>query len=240
MKLGISHMAWREHPDLRCVGVDFHEMLPDSILIQVFDNCFEVPPWETMQGILHNTKYQLGVEDYQLQSHMDRIAQMAVIYGAKLCVIGGATNRKRGDEMSMMANLAEIAKTGEIHNIIFALEPLHESYGGCYLNSAKEVAEVVRVIDSPNLRMVWDTASATLAGEPPSAVADYSDVLAHFHVSAPNLVQPGPLDGVDHEGFAKAFATFPDIRVCLEARDLPSLTAVRHMVDWGRKVYGGY
>jgi sugar phosphate isomerase/epimerase len=76
-----------------------------------------------------------------------------------------------------LGNLADQAKA---HNIIIGIENEH----ACNVGTGAEAAEILKVLDHPNLKLVWDPANAVVGGE--NAVRDgYSKLpvsrIQHVH-----------------------------------------------------------
>ena len=92
---------------------------------------------------------------------------------------------KRGDltdniEKEIIRVFEEPAARAERADVILGLENEHS----CYLGTGQEIARVIRAVNSPGLRAVWDPGNAFCAGEVPypdgyEAVKDY---VVHVHI----------------------------------------------------------
>ena len=92
---------------------------------------------------------------------------------------------KRGDltdniEMEIIGAFEEPAARAEKADVILGLENEHS----CYLGTGQEIARVIRAVNSPALKAVWDPGNAFCAGELPypdgyEAVKDY---VVHVHI----------------------------------------------------------
>jgi sugar phosphate isomerase/epimerase len=83
-------------------------------------------------------------------------------------------------EEQIIEALRDPAKRAEEAGIILGLENEH----ACYLGTGKEIARVIRAVNSPGLKAVWDPGNAFCAGEVPypdgyEAVRDF---VVHVHV----------------------------------------------------------
>lgn len=92
---------------------------------------------------------------------------------------------KRGDltdntEKEIISVFEDPAVRAEKADVILALENEHS----CYLGTGSEIARVIKAVNSPGLRAVWDPGNAFCAGEVPypdgyEAVRDY---IVHVHI----------------------------------------------------------
>ncbi len=80
--------------------------------------------------------------------------------------------------------LGEAAKIAAKHNFTLLLESLntHVDHAGYYLDSSTEGAEIVRAIDSPNLRLLYDVYHMQIMeGNLLANIERELDVIGHFH-----------------------------------------------------------
>jgi D-psicose/D-tagatose/L-ribulose 3-epimerase len=136
---------------------------------------------------------------------------------------GPTEDEKRGT----VEYLQEIAPYAEERGVTLALEYLNrfEMY---LVNTAADLAAIVREVDHPRIRMMYDTFHAHIEEKGPrSALHDCADVLVHVHLSENDRSTPGTgqvawdetftgLREIDYEGW-----------VCIEAFGdaLPDLAA---------------
>lgn len=130
--------------------------------------------------------------------------------GAKRMVFGSPKNRQRGNmpynEAFAIAKefFKEIAETAEQNNVVFCIEPNAPQYNCDFVTTAKEGAELVRIVNRPGFGLHLDTACMALAGDDiAQSIRDHADILKHFHISSPMLEQVEARDDVDHEGAAR-------------------------------------
>lgn len=67
---------------------------------------------------------------------------------------------------AILSALDALTTQAATHNVIIGLENEH----ACNLGTAAETAPVLRALDHPNLKLVWDPANALVAGETPFPV----------------------------------------------------------------------
>ncbi|MGY1602674.1 sugar phosphate isomerase/epimerase family protein [Geodermatophilus sp. SYSU D00815] len=146
-----------------------------------------------------------------LYDHLLGMARLAAGLGATRLVFGSPGNRRRGDlpveradeiAVELFAHLgAEAAELG----VCFCIEANPEAYACDYLTDAVASTAFVRAVDSPGVRLHLDTACMALAGDDAvERITAGADVLAHVHLSAPQLGAVGPDGPVDHAAVAAA------------------------------------
>jgi len=98
--------------------------------------------------------------------------------------IAGRTRKEQRD--SILATLSETAKIAEREGFTLLLEPLntyvdHPRY---FLDSAKEGAEIVREINHPNVRLLYDIYHMQIIeGNIISTIEQNIDIIGHFHAA---------------------------------------------------------
>ena len=121
----------------------------------------------------------------------------------------------------MRANLekaySEAAVIAEKNNFILVLEPLntHVDHPGYYLDSSAEAAEIVRMIDKPSFRLLYDIYHMQIMeGNILANIKRQMDVIGHFHsAGVPGRIElyKGELDYfqilrfIDEQGYQGAF-----------------------------------
>ncbi|MBF2028577.1 MAG: sugar phosphate isomerase/epimerase [Oscillatoriales cyanobacterium C42_A2020_001] len=215
MKLSISNIAWTEETDaevlslLASEGVSAIEVAPTRIWAE-----WDISPeagdryrqtlqsqglvCSSLQAILFK-KPDLKVfgtpeQRAALVEHLKKVADLAAVLGAKPMVFGAPKNRDRGnmDEKTALHHATELfAEVGDYcaqKGVCLCLEPNPVDYGCNFITNSQQGAQLVRLVNSPGFRLHLDAAGMYLAGEDiPQAIEAAADVLAHFHVSEPNL-----------------------------------------------------
>jgi D-psicose/D-tagatose/L-ribulose 3-epimerase len=110
--------------------------------------------------------------------------------GAPLGVLSG-TPPTAEERARSVANLEEVAPHAELRGVTIALEYLNrfEMY---LTNTAADLAALVREVDHPRIRMMYDTFHAHIEEKDPrAALRDCADVLVHVHMSENDRSTPG-------------------------------------------------
>ena len=109
---------------------------------------------------------------------------------APLGVFSGAPPTAE-EKKRAVAYLQEVAPYAEQHGVTLALEYLNrfEMY---LTNTAADLAALVRAVEHPNVRMMYDTFHAQIEEKDPrAALQDCKDVLVHVHLSENDRSTPG-------------------------------------------------
>jgi D-psicose/D-tagatose/L-ribulose 3-epimerase len=146
-----------------------------------------------------------------LHDHLLGMARLGAELGASRLVFGSPTNRRRGDlpMTEAMERAVEffrpLGEQAAELGVAFCIEANPREYGCDFLTSATESNDLVRATDTPGIRLHLDTACMALAGDDAAEqVRSGIDVLAHVHISAPQLGAVGPGDTIDHSAMAGA------------------------------------
>jgi D-psicose/D-tagatose/L-ribulose 3-epimerase len=110
--------------------------------------------------------------------------------GAPLGVLSGAPPTAE-ERARSVAYLQAVAPHAELRGVTIALEYLNrfEMY---LTNTAADLAALVREVDHPRVRMMYDTFHAHIEEKDPrAALRDCADVLVHVHVSENDRSTPG-------------------------------------------------
>ncbi len=121
--------------------------------------------------------------------------------GAPLGVFSGAPPTAE-ERARAVAYLREVAPYAEERGVTIALEYLNrfEMY---LTNTAADLAALVREVDHPRIRMMYDTFHAHIEEKDPrAALQECSDVLVHIHVSENDRSTPGTGQVAWEETFA--------------------------------------
>ncbi|MBD2022041.1 sugar phosphate isomerase/epimerase [Leptolyngbya sp. FACHB-36] len=147
-------------------------------------------------------------EKAALVAHLKRVADLAVELGARPLVFGAPKNRDRGDldDRAAVAQAVDVfAEVGDYcaeRGVCLCIEPNPPVYACNFVTNSQQGAELVRAVNSPGFRLHLDAAGMHLAGEDiPRALEAAADVLAHVHISEPNL-GTFAAPQVDHRGMA--------------------------------------
>ena len=99
-----------------------------------------------------------------------------------------------------------IAAPGDVTLLVEHLNPVDAP--GYLLPTPRAAAELVDLVGSDRLRLLYDAYHAAMVGDDPVAkVAGYADYLGHVHYAeAPGRVAPGPrlwefVDALGHAGY---------------------------------------
>lgn len=215
MKLSISNIAWTDETDaevlslLKAEGVLAIEVAPTRIWAD-----WDISPEAGDRYRQHLQSQELVCSSLQailfkkpdlkvfgtpekraaLVEHLKQVADLAASLGAQPMVFGAPKNRDLGDldEKTALHQAAEIfAEIGdycEQKGVCLCLEPNPVDYGCNFITNSQQGAQLVRLVNSPGFRLHLDAAGMYLAGEDiPKAIETTADVLAHFHISEPNL-----------------------------------------------------
>jgi len=121
--------------------------------------------------------------------------------GAPLGVFSGAPPTAE-EKARSVAYLEEVAPHAELRGVTIALEYLNrfEMY---LTNTAADLAALVREVDHPRIRMMYDTFHAHIEEKDPrTALRDCADVLVHVHMSENDRSTPGAGQVAWEETFA--------------------------------------
>src|SRR6478752_6070494 len=140
------------------------------------------------------------------RAHLDSAAALGAKIicgplGAPLGVFSGAPPTAEEKALSV-ASLRGVAPYAEERGVTIALEYLNrfEMY---LTNTAADLAALVREVDHPRVRMMYDTFHAHIEEKSPrAALRDCADVLVHVHVSENDRSTPGAGQVAWEETFA--------------------------------------
>ncbi len=146
--------------------------------------------------------YYLTTPDAEIrQKTADYLAQLAKIcrdLGGTIMVLGspqqrnllpGVSHEQAMDYAAQTLRIAEPALRK--HGVTLALEPLGPGEGD-FLNTAELGVELMRAIDSPNVKLHLDVKAMSTETKPVADILrENAEHLAHFHANDPNLLGPG-------------------------------------------------
>lgn len=266
MKLTISNIAWTTETEnealalLKAEGVTAIEIAPNRIWEgwqfdeQDGDRYRQILATQGLScSSMHALLFQLpdlqvfGTTDQKvaLVQHLKRLAHLAVNLGAKLLVFGAFKNRDPGEldqqtAMNQAADLfAEVAEYYHHKGVCLCLEATPAVYGCRFIINTQEAAKLVRMVNSPGFRLHLDSAAMFLAEEDvPRTIAAVADLVAHVHISEPNLGDFA-VPKVNHVEFAKALHDIgwnQWIAIEMRATDQP-LASVKQAIATVRAIY---
>jgi sugar phosphate isomerase/epimerase len=181
-----------------------------------------------------------------LLRHAELVAGVAAGLGAKTLVFGAPANRDPGGlppDEAMNIAVPRMRAMGEIcarHGVWLGIEANPAAYQCKFVTRWYEAADLVRRCDSPGVRLHLDAACTLMAGDDiVEAVEKTTDILAHVHVSEPQL---GDFDAPqsDHARFAEALKRTGYQGWCsVEMRRAPDpLAAIRRGCELAVTHYG--
>ncbi|MBE7493437.1 MAG: sugar phosphate isomerase/epimerase [Verrucomicrobiaceae bacterium] len=138
--------------------------------------------------------------------YLARVCDVASWCGARTLVFGSPRNRIRGthDRQQGTAFFRELGNIAAERGVVICVEANPAVYGGDYLLTSREVAELVAEVDSPGVRMNLDTGELTTNGGDVAAILrEVMPLVTHVHVSEPFLAPLNPANPV-HEATAEA------------------------------------
>ena len=259
MKLTISNIAWTEAEDeailgmLPELGVHAVEVAPTRIWADWnFDREAAIAyrdslltknlTCSSLQAILFKQPdlkvFGTSEQRAALVEHLKRVADLAVILGARPMVFGAPKNRDRGelDEKTAFHQAVELfAEVGDYcqqQGVCLCLEPNPVDYACNFITNSQSGADLVRAVNSPGFRLHLDAAGMHLAGE------NLAEAVQHIHISEPNL---GNFDApqVNHRELAEALRTVGwDRWISIEMRATENPSAsVKQAISMVRAVY---
>ncbi len=99
---------------------------------------------------------------------------------------------------AVVAALRGVARRAEDAGLVLALEPLNDrvDHPGYFLTSTGEAVGILREVDSPAVRLLYDRYHAAVMGEPiGDGLASHLDLVAHVHLAdSPGRHEPGTGD----------------------------------------------
>lgn len=157
-----------------------------------------------LQGILYNVPGVALFGDAaardRLQRHLDQVAALAGILGAKACVFGAPKQRDPGDlppDHAWTMAVAALRRAGPAFaaaGSALAFEANAAVYACRFVTTTAEAIRLVASIDTPGIGLQIDTGTLFLEHEPPAILTQAASLALHAHVSEPNLQPPGQQD----------------------------------------------
>jgi sugar phosphate isomerase/epimerase len=164
-----------------------------------------------LQGILFGVPdvklFQDETSRERLVRHLEAVADLAGLLGAKACVFGAPKQRDPGDLAPAQAwdiavtTLRRVGPAFAAHGAALAFEANARRYGCRFVTTTAEASRLVADVDTPGLGVQIDTGTLFLEQEPPDVLAEATRHAVHAHVSEPDL---GPIGAEDHLAIAAA------------------------------------
>ncbi len=184
----------------------------------------------------------------QMAQYLQAVLRLAGQLGACPLVFGSPKNRLKGDLSeaeavdSAAVFFASLADTAQHENVILCIEPNPAAYNCDFVRTTASALELVKRVNHPHFRLHLDAAIMSMNGEDiEPALESAAEVLAHFHVSEPQLGVVGE-GAVDHPRFAAALRRIGyQGWVAIEMRSgwkSPDINAISPALDYTLKVYG--
>lgn len=213
LKTSISNLVWGNTPVqnmlplLKSVGLDGVELAPTSIWPDIRN--VDVLEVKNLRQMIERLNLEVsgiqsllfGFPDLQLFSketwpeliaHLEHMFMIADNLGAGVVVFGSPRNRKKGDltwdQAAEVSHefFSSLIPSLERHDLVLTLEPNAPEYGSDFLLNYKDVLELSKSINSPQISVQIDTGCLWMVGDDPSiAFAEMEPF--HIHISTPNL-----------------------------------------------------
>ena len=260
MRIAVSNLAWDVADDaavsslLQRYGIDAVDVAPGKYFhdfAATSDNdMLSVRNWwrdrgielTGMQALLFGTTgLNLFGAKAQQAARLEQVCRIGAGLGATKLAFGSPRNRDRSSlsdletreiACSFFSRLGDIAAH---HGVVVCLEPNPPCYGANFMITAAETARVVAEVSHPAIGILCDTGAATISGEDLGAfLSESAPLVAHVHLSEPNLLIPGDGD-TDHARAAAALNHYlPDRVACIEmlqAKNEPRLAAIERALQ---------
>jgi len=201
-----------------------------------------------LQGILYNKP---GVELFaseqsrsRLARHLEGVAEIAGILGARACVFGAPRQRDPGDLPPDRAwalaveFLRDVGPTFAARGSKLTFEANAARYSCRFVTTTAEAVRLVEETASPGIGLQIDTSTLFLEREDPAVLLGAARVAAHAHISEPFLAPIGAAS-VDHTPVAAALraSNFAG-SLSIEMRAVENWrAAVSRAVDFVRSTY---
>lgn len=130
----------------------------------------------------------------RMAEHLRRVAGVAQALGAGVLVFGAPKNRLRGklseEEAFLLAaeRLSLVAQDMTKENVRLVIEAVPAVFGGDFIHTTQEAAQLVRKVGHDAIRLHLDSAAMITAQErPENILRAHADSLAHVHASVPGM-----------------------------------------------------
>ena len=131
--------------------------------------------------------------------YLKAICQVAGWMGAGAMVFGSPKNRLRGTLSRAEATkravdfFRYVGDASAASRTVMCVEPNPPEYGGDFLLTVEEAAELVYLVDSPGIKLNLDMGELIMNGaDVGRSITDYLPLAGHFHASEPMLAPFDP------------------------------------------------
>ena len=179
-----------------------------------------------------------------LEAHLERVARLAGLLGARACVFGAPKQRDPGDLAPAVAwdiALAALRRIGPAFaaaGSALAFEANAARYACRFVTTTAEAARLVEQAATPGIGLQIDTGTLFLEAEDPAILRRVAPIAVHAHVSEPDLQEVGA-HGLDHQPIAQALRDSGyagSVSIEMKAVDAWA-PAVTHAIGFVRRVY---
>lgn len=148
----------------------------------------------------------------QISEYLERMLPKAKSLNTPVIVLGSGSARSVPEGMSreeatdrFCSLLTDVVSpTFEKYGITVAVEELRASECN-FINTCGEAAEIVHLVNRPNIRLLVDYFHATLGGDTVEEISKYKDDIAHVHIASPKNNRHAPNEN-DYEDCREFFA----------------------------------
>lgn len=135
-------------------------------------------------------KFIAGVKDTIAIARKLECSRLIVLSGMEMTNVSRITQQR-----NIVTNLRAVAGISEKAGVTLVLEPLNilVDHKGYYLHSAYEGFEIVKEVDSPNVKLLYDIYHQQISeGNLINSITENIDLIGHFHVAdVPGRHEPG-------------------------------------------------
>ena len=151
----------------------------------------------SFQGItykLTNNIFGDKNERDNLYNHLTKVIDLALKNNIRNLVFGCPRNRKILNKVcdNDKVFITFFRKLGEYiggNDLVISIENNSKKYNCNYLNTIKEVGEIVRKINNKNIRMMIDIGNCIMENDNLNNILIYKDLINHIHISMPFMKQ---------------------------------------------------
>lgn len=205
--LSISCISWKKEDEhkmpfiLKRYGIKKVEIAPtryfewtdDAKKIKEKINHFSSNGIEiySMQSLFYGINVNLFEDRQKFIDHILRIIDISLILGCKRLVYGSPKTRKNNNlnfgDIFFIDLFSEISEMLDKTEIVLCIEPNSRLYGCNYLYNFSQVANDVKKINKPNIKINFDTGNALMEQDEENEILNYLDQICHVHLSNKNL-----------------------------------------------------
>lgn len=146
-----------------------------------------------------------------IKNYAEIALEKANRFGIKTVVLGSGGSRmipEGADKDECMAQLAKaFTVAGDAaakYDITIVIEPLNKVETNC-INTVSEGAEMIRLVNHPNVKLLCDIYHFAKENEPMSDIIENGDILYHFHIANPDgRIYPKKTDEYDYSKVVSA------------------------------------